>query len=90
VSDILAPDVIEDYFTDEEKYSLVDKGVAGSNSTAIRTTKTAIDNSQDLVDFGRISTATTKQFSTMEASTMEADVATATEALTLAEKEGRR
>jgi hypothetical protein len=90
VSDILAPDVIEDYLTDEEKYSLVDKGVAGSNSTAIRTTKTAIDNSQDLVDFGRISTATTKQFSTMEASTMEADVATATEALTLAEKEGRR
>ena len=93
VSDILAPDVIEDYFTDEEKYSLVDKGVAGSNSTAIRTTKTAIDNSQDdasLVDFGRISTATTKQFSTEEASTMEADLATATEALTLAEKEGRR
>ncbi len=96
LSDNLAPDEIEDYFTDEEKYSLVDKGVAGSNSTAIRTTKTAIDDSQDdasllaLVDFGRISTATTKQFPTEEASTMEADLATATEALTLAEKEGRR
>jgi hypothetical protein len=96
LSDNLAPDVIEEYLTDEEKYSLVDKGVAGSNSTAIRTTKTAIDDSQDdasllaLVDLGRISTATTKQFSTEEASTMEADLATATEALTLAEKEGRR
>ena len=52
-----------DYFTDEEKYSLVDKGVADEDW---------------------------KQFSTKEASTMEADVATATEALTLAEKEGRR
>ena len=52
VSENLAPDVIEyyggeDYFTVEENDESVDKGVARSDSTAMRTTKTVIYNSQD-------------------------------------------